>query len=317
MKENPKFIGRQYTDEEIITAEKTLKKWSDNALHLAEEETEKTTEEMKLIREASVLIGIELESLGITNHTYLQPNKIHLLSDKAYKNVFPNEQAPAFHSQREDAIFINKEKNETKTKLLYILIHELIHRASTQKFYAKEPEKISNARLGYQLFSKWKNIKRSGRLRGFNEIITDYTAYSIISKYSPIIQTELNISPEEIKGITYGYYTGTKHYGEILETIVNKIAEEKKVSVWDIYDNFKRGLFENTILKLKDVENTFGTGSLEVLSLLQVFNERKDNDPLTEMIYNFFTEEDTSKRPAIKKEIEQYIESVWKKEYGV
>jgi|GEM_PF-2053909 len=303
MKENPKFIGRLYTEDEKKNLNATLSKWSEKSSERIEGESEKTEEEIKMIGILNSIIKSELESLGIEIYDPILLDKIHILPSNIFIEKFPNTNSEAFFLSIKDAIYINKDKVDTKVCTFSALLHELIHRASTIKLYADNNDGIYDARVGYRIRSPWKKPERENRLRGFNELMTDHTVYKILIKNQKLLQNFMNISREDIKGPIYSYM----HYAPILESIVKKVAEDKNLSHLEVFDDFERGQFKDDILILKDVEKSFGKGSLEILSLLEIFKNKENNDKLEIMIKEFFSEEDDSKRQAIHDKILTFV----------
>jgi hypothetical protein len=196
-------------------------------------------------------------------------------------------------------VYIKEYPNSTKVRMLATIAHELVHHASTAKFYADKESAIYDARLGYSIHSPWKGPQRANRLRGFNELMTDCTTVSILFTHQPELEEKFGITEDDVRGPIYTYM----NYAPILESIVSRISNDKQVSENEIFKLFQRGLFEHNILVLKDVEKSFGKGSLEVLSFLESLKEDADNKRLEEMIKNFFAEEDDTKRQTIRSEI--------------
>jgi hypothetical protein len=304
MKEQPKFIGRKYQKDEQMGLRDTLQKWSQESLHSIEGELEKTKEEIQMIETANTLIKSEMESIGIQTYNPTPLKKIHILPENIFNKEFPNFKGKAFFSSTKDAIYINRDKVVTQAHMFSTLLHELIHRASTKKFYTDKDGGFYDARVGYRLRSPWKkDPKRENRLRGFNELMTDYTVYKILLTNQELLQNSIGITKENIEGPIYTYM----HYGPILESIIKKISKGKNLSHQEVFNNLERGQFKNNILALKDVEKFFGKGSLEILSLLETLRENEDNDTLEKMIKGFFSEEDESKRQNIHFEILAFV----------
>ncbi|HTE48840.1 MAG TPA: hypothetical protein VK675_02970 [Candidatus Paceibacterota bacterium] len=306
MKESPEFIGRHYDGDEKKDLRETLRRWSDEALKPIEGEVEKKQEEAKIIETINFLIKKELQSLGIEDYEPIPLEKVHLLPSKIFKEKFPEFDGQAFFLSTSDVVYMNKDQAESKARIFSRLLHELIHRASTNKFYADKDKKdggIYDARLGYHIRSPWKKLERENRLLGFNELMTDYTVYKILLKNQQGLENDFGITKEDIQGSIYTYM----HYGPILESIINKIAEDKGISTQEVFIDLERGLFQPSILVLKDVERSFEAGALKILSYLETLVKSEDNEHLEEMIKKFFTETDKNRRQRLKSEIEEFI----------
>ncbi len=308
MKENLEFIGRSYDPEEKDALKEVLKEWSKESSAPVDGELEKTEEEIKIIDTINDFISEELIHLGIDSYETMPVGKIHILPGDSFKVHFPDFEGQAFFKATNDSIYLNKDGLDTKAKLFSTLLHELIHRASTKKFYTDEEKNISDARVGYRIHSTWKGVERRNRLVGFNEVIVDYTVYKILSKNQKILEEKIGVTEEDIQGSIYTYM----HYGPILEAIIVKIAQDKGLDFRNVFEDLERGQFQNNILVLKDVERSFGKGSLKVLSLLQSLEKREDNNKLENMIKEFFSESDEGRRQELIKEIEEFVGEIYK-----
>lgn len=304
MKENLTLIGRQYKKEERDDIKSTINKWSENSLKPIEGELEKTQEEVKMIEAINIIIDSELKSLGIENYNPVSPDSIHILTDKVFKEKFPDFKGSAFFLSTNDVIYVNKDKTDTNARLFSTLLHEIIHHTSKIKFYADNDGGIYESRVGYRINSPWKKSERKNRLRGFNELMVDFTMYKILLRNQKLLEDYVGITKQDIQGPIYTYM----HYAPILESIINKISINKNISSKEVFKLLERGQFENNIFALKDVESSFGDGSLEILSLLGTLQEEDDNNKLEEMIKEFFCEENELKRQKIRFKILSFFD---------
>jgi len=298
MKEKFEFIGRKYSNKEKQSLHQQLQTWSREALVPVEGELEKTQEEIKIIEVINSLLADELKYLGIKQYKPILPAQVHILPGNIFDERFPEIKGnKGFFLSNDDVIYINKDKVDTKVRMLSILLHEVIHRTSRKKFYADQEQESSiySARTGYRLRSPWKKQEREKRLRGFNEIVTDYTVWKIFSKNSARLESELGIAKEDLQGPIYTYMKDMP----ILETIIMKIAADKNISPSEVSDNFERGQFQPNLLVLKDVDRSFGRGTLKLLSCLGVLEPKSANDELTAFLKKLLLEPDKSKREEI------------------
>jgi hypothetical protein len=136
--------------------------------------------------------------------------------------------------------------------------------------------------------------------------MADYTTLKILLKNKEILEKDLGVTKEDIEGPIYSYM----RYGPILESIVKKIAEDKGLSIVEVFNNFEKGQFESKIWVLKDVERSFGKGSLEVLSLLKTLGSYRDDRQLGRLIEKYFAEEDETKRQDVRSEIQEFVDGV-------
>ncbi len=304
MKENPEFIGRHYDENEKDNLKKALNRWSDESLKQEEGESEKSEEEVRMINTINLIIRSELESLGIEGHDDVPLEKVHILSSEIFKRMFPDFQGNAFFLSTSDVVYFERNDSMTGAQKFSTLLHELVHRASVTKFYGnKEDGGIHDARVGYRIRSAWKEPKEGSKLLGFNEFMTDFTVYKILSKNQSILERDFGITKKDIRGPIYSYF----NYSPIFDQILLKISKDKDIPLLEVVDDLERGLFEPNILVLKDVESSFGKGSLKVLSLLGSL--KGDNcEKLDEMIKNFFMEKDESKRVEMGDEINKFAD---------
>lgn len=304
MKQNPEFIGRRYSEEEKEKSQKSLEEWSSDKSNLLEGELEKTDEEIEMIETINHFLETELESLGITEYNQIKPDSIHILSGEVFSKEFPDFVENGFFTSTLDSIYINKEKTKTIARTFSCLLHELIHRSSTTKFYRDKENCISDARVGYRIRSSWKEEDDQSKFIGFNELMTDYTVYKVMYKNAQTLQDRFDITIEDIRGPIYIY---TK-YQPILDSIIEKVSDDKQISKGEVFDNFERGQFDSNILIMKDVENSFGKGSVRILSYLGGLDDDADNDELGNMIKNYFSEDGEERRKELGVEITEFVD---------
>ncbi len=293
--EQPEFIGRKYQEGEKELGVKSLDKWATESLKPLEGEMQKTEEQIKIIDAINNFIGNELKSLGIDTFQPIEKERIHFLTKEQYQKAFPGNTDRAFYRSTSDAIFING--NDIKPTLFATLIHECIHRVSVKKFYITPENGLRDARVGYRTHSDWKDT-RTWSLEGFN--MNDITVYTILLKNTKTLQENFGITWEDINGPIFAYMDSAG----ILMAVFKKIAEDKKISTQDVMQKFIRGHFEGSFLVLKDIEYSFGKGSIELLARLNTLDSEEDNTNLIKMLELYFKEFDAQKREEIKKEIE-------------
>lgn len=298
------FIGREYEDDEKKNLGEGLRRCSEKATETIEGELEKNQGDLKIIEITNLILKDELETLGINTFTSIPPDRVHILPGAVFAEKFPDKKGNAFFRTIEDALFINRDKVDTTARMISTLLHEIIHRASVRKFYADKDGAVYDARVGYRIRSAWKQPDRENRLLGFNELMTDYTVFKILIKNQKLLEHNFGITEADIRGPIYSYM----HYGPILKYIVEKISLNKGISSQQSFTDLERGQFESNILVLKDVEKSFGKGSLEILSLLGTLKEAEDNDGMDEMVKRFFAEEDELKRQNIRSEILTFVD---------
>jgi hypothetical protein len=305
MKENFEFTGRRYGDTEKEELEHTMQSWSEESLLPMDGELEKTEEEVLMLETINSFISDELEQLGIDTYEPISLERVHILPESVFKEKFPDSTAKAFFLSTSDVVYLNRDAVSTKAQIFSTLLHELIHRASIKKFYYDQDSRsISDARLGYRLNSSWKEEGRQNRLRGFNELMTDFTVYKLLLKNLQKLNIVLGITKEDIQGPIFSYM----HYGPILESILKKISAEKSVPQGKVFEDLERGQFANNLLVLKDVERSFGRGAIEILSLLESLSDKEENQKLEQMIKDYFSEQNDELRDSLGAKIKEFVE---------
>lgn len=267
-----------------------------------EGESEKTEEEVKMIKTVNDMLGEELESLGVEGYEPISVEKIHLLEEEFFKERFPKLENKAVYVSTSDVVYVNKGNTTTKAHMVSTTLHELIHRASTKKFYNEEGN-IYDARVGYRIRSVWKEPDRELRFLGFNEVMNDQTVYKILLKNRERLEN-IGISQEDIQGSIYNY----ANYYPIINAIIKGIVLHKDLTVLEVFNALEKGQFQNSLLVLKDVEKAFGKGSLEILSLLGILKNKEDDERLTELIEQFFAENDTGSRENLRIQILEFVQ---------
>lgn len=305
MKENPQFIGRKYDNTEKEQLKKVLSTWSDKSKELINGELEKTQEEIESINIVNSMISDELNLLGIKNFETIPLEKIHFLLGEIFKKEFPNFKGTAFFRSTSDVIYINKDKVTNKAELFSTLTHELLHRASTNKFYSEEKSgNLYSSRTGYRIQSPWKNNSIKHKLLGFNEMMTDSTVYKILHKNKNKLE-KIGVMEKDINGPIYSYM----NYAITLNGIVNGVSKYKNISKIEAFENLEKGQFQNSILVLKDIEKAFGKGSLEILSYLGGLDNKEDREKIDKLIEKFFNENEESLRKKIGQEILEFVKN--------
>jgi hypothetical protein len=86
---------------------------------------------------------------------------------------------------------------------------------------------------------------------------------------------------------------------EIVEIIIQKVAEKKGEDRELVWQRFKRGLFSGEMMHLRDIEETFGKGSLRILASLE------SEDVPVAMVKKYFESENETEKNAIAREISE------------
>jgi len=258
-----------------------------------EGEPEKSPDELRFISRLNDYIQQEFKELGIQESRNIEPNQIHLLPRDVFERHF-GERIPAFHSTTGDSIYAVKDR--LSKEILYdTLVHEAIHAVSLHKFHVdKEKRKVSEYRTGYQTRNP---SRKKWHFSGFSEALTEKFARDIYNKHLDALIEEFGVSEKEPQlPMVYDRFM------QIVDTIVKRVAERKGEAETSVWQRFKRGLITGEMLHLRDVEETYGGGSLRVLAALDALS----GDVLPELIDKvdeYFTTDDIEKRKSIAHEI--------------
>ena len=309
MNEGFEFIGRQYSEEEKAQKQESLKKWSDEATEKLDGEQEKTEEDIENIELVNSFIEKELQVLGIDGYDPITPEKVHILSGEAFRKLFPSFEGVAQFQSLNDAIYVNKEKVDDRPLAISRILHESIHRASTRKYYADKEGGISDARVGYRIRSPWKEQSEQDKMIGFNEVINDYTVYRLLRENDEPLK-KIGITWREVEAPIYNYMK----YVPVLEAIAKTILKHKNITEEfagaEIFKNWERGQFENSMLALKEIEEACGKGSLEILSYMGTIDDPKICDEVDALVLAYFEEENSDK----KKEMATQAQIIFQKQ---
>jgi hypothetical protein len=302
--ENFDFIGRKYSDEEKEVLNKQLQERFEHAHQPIEHELEKSDKDVELIDGINLIIEKELGEMGIDGFTSIDKEQIHFLSANQFEKEFPGNSSRGLHFSTEKGIYVNKDANPQNIQLLVTLFHEMIHCTSKTKYYS-EDNVIYDARSGYRVTSDWKEKDRA-YLEGFNELVVDYTVYFWLHKNTDFFEEKFGITKEDINGGHYAYMG----IGMLMEKIVSSIAEKRQKidpeqGNMSVLADLIKGQFDNTLLFLKEVEETFGKGSIEILSKLGA-NTEENNPELFIKIMDYFMLSDSGneeQRDSIRTEL--------------
>lgn len=280
------FIGRTYSEQEKESLSKEIEARHEHARIPIENELEKTGDDLKIIGEINEIMEKELGELGIDEFTSISPDQVHLLSATEFEKEFPGNTSRGLHFSTEKGIYINKDINPSKMKLVATLFHEMVHCVAKTKYYSEEG-KILDARSGYRITSDWKE-RDTAKLEGFNELVVDYTTYFWLHKNADVVKEKLGLTREDIDGSNYAYMS----LGMLMEVIVGDIVklrqkEDPEQDNIKVLSDLIKGQFDNTLLFLKEVDAAFGRGSAKILSKLGA-NTREENPELFGKIMDYF-----------------------------
>lgn len=285
MEKQPRYIGAKYSEEDVKGLDQVMEAWAKEAATPLEGELEKTEEETRMITVADDLIKKEIESLGIEGYESVDTASVHLLPTEVYRKHFSgNSGEDGFYRAVSHAIAVNKGATDTKPRLLATVTHELIHRASGQRFHRDIDFGVHESRVGYRVRSPWKEGGERKALTGFNEIIVETTNIHVLKSNQQLLEKEFCITMEDLNGPNYHYM----EYSPVLAAVVAGLADYYKKTNLEVFKDLERGQFDNTLLVLKDLDKVFGKGSLEMLSYLGVLRDPRGCKEVDDLVQKYF-----------------------------
>ncbi len=295
MREDARFIGRRYENGEMGDIQSAMDEWRNKSATPLENEREKTTEELRMIRVANDLMREELESLSVPGYRDIEPERIHILGSGTYEKHFPSSEEKGVYSAVSDMIAIDADRaGSSKARLFTVILHEMIHRASKRKFNEDGTGAITEARVGYRVRARWKQPERHA-LTGLNEVLVEHTVLKIVRKNADRIEREFGIGPESLRGPLYVYMD----YAPVLARIVQGMASHRGITETEAFDLLEKGQFTETILVLKDIDRIFGAGSLQVLSCMGTLRDDAACAEVDALVFAYFNATDENERHSL------------------
>ena len=304
--EKPKFeekyniIGKDIIPEKEAKISSFLENKKNEAMESIEGEYIKTPEELTVIKLIDQYLNEELKELGIKKTIEILPNQVHLLPTSIYNKTHggsPKKEKPAaFFDPHYQGIYVNRDKAKGRTNLYHSIMHESIHQASFLRFSYKEERdtvKIDSYRVGYSV-----DGQEHEHFRGLNEMMIEKIIPEIIKKHEKELVKKLKITPEEDN------QTVKRYPSELLDIIIKEVAKRNDEKEEETWQRFKKGLFTGELMHLREVERTFGKGSLRILAALESGTRGEvGRGKAYNRILEYFSIDNEEKREQIAEEI--------------
>lgn len=249
-------------------------------------EQEKTEEDLLYIRKAMEIIQLELDRLGVDRKINFSPDQIHILNDEGFKERGYSETVYGSATASLQIAWLSKDKvlrEFGKTGFFSVLTHEMIHLAGYLKYYYDAEDNVGQViRVGYHNYQL--GDKEKHYLVGLNEAVVEKMARELADFNNEELGSELGLEEMDLGTRWVAYQKEI----EILDSILARIARIKGESVGAVWDRFKRGEFTGDMMHLRDIDNSFGKGSLRVLSLLLGEHEKYDTYSLQYLVGKYF-----------------------------
>jgi hypothetical protein len=148
------------------------------------------------------------------------------------------------------------------------------------------------------------NNKAVSRFKGFNEGVVCITQSFMFSDFHEELEKRTGIT-QEMKQMSH--YRPYDENEELVFLIASAIGNYRKENPMKSVYRIINGQFTGNMMHLRDVDDIFGKGSLDLLAEYQSVSGTKDDGLRDELVINYFRTdvEDKEKRKEIKEEIEK------------
>jgi hypothetical protein len=281
------IIFSQYLSErERKAATKQIAESEERGRDRVECEYRKTRLELKWLDKIRNYLNELFAELAIVGRTNLKNEQVHFFPKEEFDEVTGKGAGivtAVYNLETDLSIYADKETVEEiaanpKLLLFLMVLHEAVHSEQYHKFFAFKEENCGKNRLTFEAHRLGyfnQNIEENDfnsheHFRGFNEAITQRTVLKIIKKHSAELVGFFKIRDKEklkecLEEDAAEYSDEIAVVDKIAETLARKNKETKK-AVWQ---RFAKGSFTGRIMHLREIEKTFGAGSLRVLAAMQ------------------------------------------------
>jgi len=264
-------------------------------LEPVEGEIEKSSEILHFIEKINGYLNDELRELGL-DEVQLDARRIHILPTDIFKKEYPHAEANGLYWDAEDGVYVKQDKS--RLQAYKSLLHEVVHQISYRSVYAN-PE----TRATYVIRSGYNNDQAAEEhhehFRGMNEAVVDSIVKEVLQKHAAELIKDFKITEDEQKE-SVNYYDD---YMDILNIIMEKIAEKNSENKEAVWTRFKKGEFTGEMMHLREVERTFGKGALRVLAALGSGTKNMKHSKLIEQMQAYFQTDDAATQEKNAKEI--------------
>ncbi len=265
----------------------------------------KSDDEIKFIQKINDYLSEEIENSGTKKDYEISQKQIHFLPQDLFQKNFPETEIgrkTAIQPPFFDQTYINKTLCQDDLMKYYLMMHESVHILSIKKYYVDE-DSIMPYRSGYGIIHPEETeTDPHEHFRGLNEALVEKIVIDIFTKHKQEICKEFNISD-----FYYDYLmprTRYNYYIDILDFIAAKIAEKNSDAKENVWRRFKKGIFTGEMMHLRDIEKTFGKGSLRILAALEsAVKPNFSYEESAEKIMRYFQTESETEKNEIAKEI--------------
>jgi hypothetical protein len=241
---------------------------------ISEREIEKTLENKELIDLANKSVLEAIKSLGLEVPVAFDPIRVHIIPADFQSRTLENNQGQ--YQTVEDRIVVRKQKDNLQ--FFKVMVHELLHAYSWNKFYVKETEEGFRGgakRSGYSYPSK--ENKEEMQFQGLTEaIIEDFQreiTYHHAEDLTNLIADDKNVL--EIKALNWNSYPFER---DLLHYVVDKLAKENNLESDEVWQKLRKGLFTGDMMFLRMFEKAFGPNTLKILAKFGATGQMEDEE---------------------------------------
>lgn len=241
---------------------------------VSEKEIEKTLENKELIDLANKSVLEAIKNLGLDVPVNFDPVRVHIIPADFESRMLENNQGQ--YQSVEDRIIVRKQKDNLQ--FFKVMVHELLHAYSWNKFYIKETEegfRGGTKRSGYAYSSK--ENQDEIQFQGLTEAIIEDFQREITYKHAEELTnfTADEKSILEIKALNWNSYPFER---DILHYAVDRLAKENNLEDSEIWGKLRKGLFTGEMMFLRMFEKTFGPNTLKVLAKFGASGQIEDEE---------------------------------------
>lgn len=305
-KENiPHFSGKNLSPEQSEEIQASFETLRAKGIEKMPGEVEKSQEELDFIEKANEYLAKELQELGIQEYRAVQPEQVHFLSAESFTDYMRksegkevNPEVGSLTNEASGAIVLNKDHGN-RLQQYRSIFHEMTHALSFQNWIFDLGRNEGRVRFGYSIHSTESKVVKYHKLAGFNEAVVEGITYELMNKYKDELMQTFHFTEEEQSKPIFSYNEPRR----ILDTIIAGIANRKGADKSDIWQKIKRGHFSGQIMHLRDIEDTYGEDSLQILSLLYANISELTPEKLEGKILRYFETDDDKKRNTLRKKL--------------
>lgn len=330
MIEKYNFVGKNLDQEEKEKGVGNLQRhFVDNNLFRDKNELKKTKEETSMIETATALINKELITLGLSE-VRIPLGQVHLFDREEFKkrqvknNFDATSDIQGTYSSVDSKIEIMTERSSdkftflkkiisgllnkhqelvNKESFLNVFTHESVHNDSFQSFHIdKDSNQFGPYRTGYTVQSHFNDDYPHEHFRGFNEAIVELTTHNILKNNTKDLQTTFNIDGKKLDDMFFTYaYLFQK---TILLDVIEGMSKKYHKPQMEIWETIEKGQFTGNMMHLRNIEKTFGPGSLRILASIGA-------DAPSEEIQSQYNAYFKAAKPMERRQIAKNIVKTW------